>query len=506
MLLDFEVKHKGEVERPQGLTVGIPVPPRDQPLITDEIPVESGSVLRQKNEIEMKYGSSPRQSKLSPDPSLCPSSSSSDAARLTPTLERYCTGGTFALTQEVPEGFVDEDDGKDVQECDWPAQLQNDLPEPCLSPGASSQFQRSFSYRESCLQKQPKTSFVTRSASLRLPVLTDTAKSNSVVAYWSGSLGKTASCSSTEVCRRLLKEMNQRNECALNNKACELSSENTRLKEQHLSVVEDKQILLSNVLNTMQLPSHEVQVGSQTESLSGFGDTNCSGNSNLSHTVKATESVPVVSEDCQSRPRYGIASQQFASSSGRTDLSAAGPLEAAKDLSVTSGGSECRTLEDISADAVNVPESSLELSDDNKIQSQSAAQQLTWVDVSAVADHPAVDSIEPLSSDQTSETSGSTDSLSSHSDDVEQWQLSSEFKKRFSFSAKSSPSFTAEPGKLCRSQSVRDKSWFVRQTSRTLETAETRKVKKPYGRSHPLSKLPSEYLSRDCSANQKPLL
>jgi len=547
-VLDFEVKHKEEVEKPHGLSIDIPIQNRDQPVVPDVIPVESGSVLRQKNEIEMKYGSSPRPSKLSPDHSLCPPSvAPSDTARLTPTLDKYCTSDILSLTDEVPEGFLDDDD-KDAYDCSWQKRHQNDSsqPSPFLDQNlserdpkqqidAGSLFQRSFSYRENCQPKQSKTPFFNRSASLRLRGLSDTAKSdNAMAASGTGFVAKTnvsafASFSSTEVCRRLLKGKNQHN---VTDKLCDPSSESTQVKHADKSAEKKKQVLLRNVFDTVQLPSQQVPSGdltvsSKSESCSGFDTTNC--NYSLHHSLKTntTKSVilPVVSPE-QTRPTSAfvskMASQQFISHSSGTELSAeASALTtylSVKDLSVasdvqpssTAGSSDCRELVAGNTAGVDVDccpmgdrvlESTLEASSGNNIQSQST-EQLTQVDASGVDSEPASQSFKPLPSEQVNVTSSSTQLVGSQpqSDDTEQCQLLQR-NKRFSFRDKSASFILTEPETLFRSKSVRDKSTssFLRHATGKSELAEVWKVKKPYGKSHPLSKLSSDYFSRNRS-------
>lgn len=550
-VLDFEVKHKEEVERPHGLPIGIPVQNRDQP---DEIPVECGSVLRQKNEIEMKYGSSPRHSKLSPDHSLCPPSvSPSDTARLTPTLEKYCSSDILSLTEEVPEGFLDED-GKDVHECSWQKRRENESPQPSPFPDqnlpesdlkrptdAGSQFQRSFSYRENCQQKQSKASpFFSRSASFRLRGLSDATKcDNAVVDFVPGIVSKTnissfASFSSTEVCRRLLKEKSQHSECTATDKLCDLRSENMQVKHADRGTEKDKQVLPLNVLDTVQLPSQQVplrdsSVGSHTESFSGSDDTNCSYT--LHHGLKtdATKSVvlPVVSQDQQPRPASAFvpkaACQQSTSHSSRTEQSGepsalrthlSGKVSSvASDVqpSSTAGSSDCRKVVAGNTASVDVSSSltgdrvleSHKVFTENDIRSQST-EQLTQVDASGVESEPAVQSVQPLPSEQVRDTSSITQPVASQaqSNDVEQCQLTP-LKKRFSFRDKSASFILNEPEKLFRSQSVSDKSTssFLRRGN--SEIAEAWKAKKPYGKSHPLSKLSSDYLSRKHSTTIK---
>jgi len=545
-VLDFEVKHKEEVERPQSLTVGIPIQHRDQPTMPEEIPFESGSVLRQKNEIEMKYGSSPRPSKLSPDHNLSPPSvSPTDAARLTPTLEKYCASDIKALTEEVPEGFLDED-GEGMQD------LRNDLTEPSHFPDqdlpeshhkqekilsdAGSQFQRSFSYRENGQQKQSKKSpFFSRSASLRSRWSSNVTKNdNSVVAFSPCVVAKTtgttlsvASFSSTEVCRRLLKEKNQQNECASADKLSDDAKESKQVKHAGLGTEKDREVLVSDVLNTLQLHGHSIPaalstnstVSRQVESGSGVICGNCKydlhqlGNQSLKTNVAKTVELPAVCQDQQTVPASAFVSkvgpQQSMSHSSRTGLSVEPSALSDKDKQPSSlagtGSSDCvqpaaRNTDD--EDTVR------ELVDDelavNSGQSQST-QQPMQVDASSVVSKSVVHSVEPLPLGQLNEASSVTQFVASQplSAEAEQRQMS-ELIKRFSFNDKSTSFIPAEPGKVSHSQSVHDKSSsFLQLTAGVSEQVDVQKVKKLYGRSHPLSKLSSEYLSRDSSQTIK---
>jgi len=468
-VLDFEVKHKEEVERPLGLSVGISVQNRDQPLMPDEIPVESGSVLRQKNEIEMKYGSSPRHSKLSPDHSLCPPSvSPSDTARLTPTLEKYCTSDILSFTEEVPEGFLD-DDVKDFDS--WQKWHQNDslqpssflnqnLPESDLKQltNAGSQFQGSFSYRENCQQKQSKMSpFFSRSASMRARGLADAAKSdNALVASIPGFICKTsvssfASFSSTEVCRRLLKEKSQLNESAPTNKPCDPSSESMQVNHVHHG--------------TQQSISHSSRTELPAEPSTYLSTTNSSVATHVQPSSTAE------SNNCRK-------------------------LVAGNTASVDD---DCSLVGD------RVLESSLKAFSESIIQSQSIGQP-TQVDASGINSEPAVHDVQSLPSEQVNETSTGTQLVASQPqlNDMQQ-HLPSQLNKRYSFRDKSASFILAEPEKLFRSQSVRDKSTSScrRHVTGSSELAEAWKVKKPYGKSHPLSKLSGEYLSRNRSTTIK---
>jgi len=547
-VLDFEVKHQEELERPHGLSVGIPVQNRDQPVMPDEIPVESGSVLRQRNEIEMKFGSSPRHLKLSPDHGLCPPSiSPSDmaTARLTPTLEKYCTGDILSLTEEVPEGFLDED-GKDMHECRWQKQHQNDSCRPSPFPDqslpdsdlkqqtdAGSLFQRSFSYRENCQLKQSNMSpFFSRSASLRLRGLSDAARSDSaVVASTPDFVSKTsvssfASFSSTEVCRRLLKEKNPQREGSAADKLCDLSSESMPVKRAEQGTEKDKQ--MSNVLDVVQLasqmiPSRDSTVSSKTETFSGSDDTNCNYSRSRHHSLKtnATKSaiLPAVSQDQWTRPASAfvskVSSQQSILHSCRTELSAersdkVSSVPSDMQPSSAAGSSNCSKF--VAGNTANVDvsycvmgasvgESNTELFGDNSICSQ-----LTEQVGASFGSGPAVQSIQPLSSEQVSEPTSITPSVASQaqSNDMEQHPLS-QLNKRFSFRDKSASFIWTEPKKLFRSQSVREKSAssFLRHATGKSELAEVWKMRKPYGKSHPLSKLSGDYLSRNCSSTIK---
>lgn len=552
LFIDFEVKHKEEVERPESLTIGIPVQ-RDQPVMPDEVPVESGSVRRQKNEIEMKYGSSPRHSKLSPDHGLCPPPTSpADAARLTPTLEKYCAKDILALTEEVPEGFLDED-GEDVQECDrW----KNDLSEPyqdlsesqfkqqSITSDAGSQFQRSFSYRENSQQKQSKISpFIGRSASFHSRWLSDVAKKDNFVAVASSpsTVSKTstlsfASFSSTEVCRRLLKEKKKQNEHASTDKLCDASNESEQIKRADPGDDKDARVLVSNVLNTTQFPSHYVPaevsanltVSNQTESFSVVGDSDGKyylhpiGNQCLKTNVTKSEVLPVVTQDQQTMPASAfvskVASQKSLSYSAKTRLSVESPAFSVymsnkeKRPSSLAGteSSDCTqplarnvSSEDVSSciKGDSIQESNLKvLNVVNSSRSQSA-QQPTQVDASSVASESANQSVQPLPLGQLTEASSVTQFVASQpqSNDTEQFH-----KKRFSFNDKYKSFIDADSGKVCRSQSMRGKtSSFLRRTTGDSEPVEAQKVKKSHGKSHPLSKLSSEYLSRDCSKTIK---
>lgn len=540
MLSDFEVKYKEDVERPQSLSVGIPLLHRDQPVIPDEIPVESGSVLRQKNEIEMKFGSSPRHSKLSPEHSLCPPSATpSDAARLTPTLEKYCASDMLTLTEEVPEGFLDED-GENMRERDWQSYLPNDLSEPShfldqdLTEG-TSQFQRSFSYRENFQPKQPKMlPFSSRSTSFRLRSLSDAAKNK--VASNSGIVGRTsasscASVSSAEISSQILKDKNQQGECVSVNKLSDTSHE--RKQEECAVLVADrsKQSLVSNVLNALNsVQLHSQQVPAEVSAVSDVADTNCKNTlnqvSSQSSKTDATESVilPLVHQEQQTIPGSAfvskIVSQQSLSHSSRTKPSVesaswtmhqSGNIMQPSSLVGSSDGSKplARNTanEDISlrlmADTVEA--SNFKVSNEEPIRSSKS--QSAQVDANNVVSESAIQSVQPSPLGRHSEASSVTQFVVDHSQSAitEQCHVSL-MKKRFSFSDKSPSFISSEPGKLWRSQSVRNKSsTFPRHTTGDSEPAEAHKVKKPYGRSHPLSKLSGEYLSRDCSTTIKDL-
>jgi len=544
MLSDFEVKHKEEVERPQSLTVGIPVQHRDQPLMPDEIPIESGSVLRQKNEIEMKFGSSPRHSKLSPDHNLCPPSvTPSDAARLTPTLEKYCANDILTLTEEVPEGFLDED-AEYMQECDWQKQLQSesselscfpdqDMPEgdvkqpKILLDAGSLQFQRSFSYRESCQQKRskPLPSF-SRSASLRLRCLPDVAKNNS--AFSSTTVSRTglsylASFSSTEVCSRLLKEKNQQNESASANKMCDAGKERKQVEHADLVVETDKQAQLSNVLNTVQLPDQHLPA--EASAIGDLADTDFKCDLNQVGSQSSKTKMTKSAQDQQTVPGsafvFKVASQQSSSHSSGARLFAESPHlmthQSDKDVppcSLTGSSEGSKTVSrNAASETVNsclkgdgVQESDLKMSNEQPVVNNSQPQS-AQVDSSSVVGESAIQGVQPLSFDRHDEASSVTQFVAGHtqSADIEQ-SPTSPLKKRYSFSDKSASFISTEPGKLWRSQSVRNKSSsFLQRTSTTgdSEPAKAQKVKKPYGKSHPLSKLSSEYLSRDCSRTIK---
>jgi len=543
LLSDFEVKNKEEVERPQGLTIGIPVQHRDQPLTPDEIPVESGSVLRQKNEIEMKYGSSPRHSKLSPDNSLCPSSvSSSDGARLTPTLEKYCASDILSLTEDVPEGFLDED-AEDMQECDRQRQLRVDSselsrsPDPDLSEGhlkwpksssdVASQFQRSFSYRENCQQKQSKTSpFFSRSASLRSRWSSDVAKNeDSVVVSGPSIATKTcasslAAFSSTEVCRRLLKEQNQQNECVSGGRLSNDSNDSKQVKHADVSAEVDKQVTLSNVLNTEQLrryfepveASANRTVGRHTESSSSVGDKDCkydlqhADNQNLTANVSKSVALPVVTHDQQVAPTSAFickgSAQQSVSHSSRTRPSAEQPS-----LLVCLSDND-RQLSSLAGTGTDDSAQSVEgnVGDDDGIS------RLMGDSVQGSShNQPVVDSSqsqsaqEPAQVDTSNDVSDSAVHSRPQSDDSGHM---SGLKKRFSLNDKYAGSFIpTEQEKVSRSQSVCDKSSSsLRCTTGDSEPLEAQKVKKAYGKTHPLSTLPSEYLSRDCSRTVKDIV
>lgn len=553
MLLDFEVKHKEEVERPQGLTIGIPVP-----VMPDEIPVESGSVLRQKNEIEMKYGSSPRHSKLSPDNSLCPPSvPPSDGARLTPTLEKYCANDILSLTEEVPEGFLDEDgdeydllkqlrvDSSEPSHFTDQQQSENHLKQQKIPSDAGSQFQRSFSYRENCQQKQSKTlPFLGRSASLRLRWLSNAAKSDSsVVGSSPGITSKTsassvASFSSTEVCRRLLKEKNQQNEHASAAKLCDTSNEDKHSKPADVAADKDKPFPLPGVLNTVQLPaevSANLTVSNQTESCSRAGDSDCKydlhqvNNEGSMTNVTKSFAVPVsvVIQDVQTIPASAfvskVAPQQSMSHSSSTTQSVEQPTPSAcatdKDRGPSVTGTGYSEKQAVARNTVvkdvgpHVMSDTIQVSNlkvfngrqvVNKSQSQSAEQPMQ-VDASNVT-KSSVQSVQPLASDGLDVTSNSTQFVADQQqvDDGEQYHIPP-LKKRYSFNEKYSSFISNEPdGKLYRSQSVRAKSsTFLRHTAASSELVEAQKVKKPYGKSHPLSKLSGKYLSRDCGRTIK---
>ena len=539
------MKHKEEVERPQGLTVGIPVP-----VMPDEIPVESGSVLRQKHEIEMKYGSSPRHYKLSPDHSLCPPSvPPSDAARLTPTLEKYCSNDILSLTEEVPEGFLDEDG----EEYDRQKQLRRDSSEPSsftdqshlkqqkVPSDVGSQFQRSFSYRENCQQKQSKTSpLLGRSASLRLRWLSNAAKSDSSVVSSNPSIvGKTgasyfASFSSTEVCRRLLKEKNQQNEHTSAGKLCDTSSENKQAKTADVAADKDKQVPPPGVLNTVHLPaqiSANPTVGNLTESYNGVGDTNCKyslhqmNNQSSKTNVAKSVTLPVVTRDEQTVPASAfvpkVAPQQSVSHSCRTTQSVDQPTQSVSDKSqgpsvADTGCSDKQaavrnmSVEDVGSHVLgnSVQAPNLKVFNSRKVgnnnPSQSGQQPMQ---VGASNDTElTVQSVQPLALGALNRTSNATQFVADQpqSDDGEQFHIPP-LKKRYSFNEKYSSFISNEPdGKLFRSQSVRAKSsTFLRRTTATSEPVEAQRVKKPYGKSHPLSKLSGRYLSRDCGRSIK---
>jgi len=536
MLSDFEVKYKEDVERPQSLSVGIPLQHRDQPLIPDEIPVESGSVMRQKNEIEMKFGSSPKHSKLSPEHNLCPPSATpTDAARLTPTLEKYCASDMLTLTEEVPEGFFDEN----MQECDWQNQLPNDLLEPSrfldqdLTEG-SSQFQRSFSYRENFQQKQPKVlPFSSRSTSFRLRSLSDAAKnkvpSNSSIVGRTNASSRT-SVSSAEVCSQLLKDRNQQDECVLVNK---LSDTTSKSKEEECAVLvadRDKQSLVSNVLNTLNsVQLHSQPVSAEVSVVTDVVDRNCKNSlnqvSSQSSKTDATESaiLPLINQDQQTIPGSAfvskIVSQQSLSHSSRTKLSAesaswtmhqSGNVMQPGFLAGSSNGSKplARNIanEDVSLHLTidTVQESNCKVSNAEHINS--SLSQSAQVDANNASSESAIQNVQALPLGRHNEASSVTQFVADHSlsADTDQCHVSL-MKKRFSFNDKSPSFISSEPGKLWRSQSVRNKSSFLQHTTGDSEPAEAHKVKKPYGRSHPLSKLSGEYLSRDRSTTIKDL-
>ena len=519
MFLAFEVKHKQEeVERPQCPTVGIPA---QSPVTPNEVPVESGSVLRQKNEIEMKYGSSPRHSKLSPDHSLCPPAlSPSESARLTPTLERYGATDVLALTEEVPEGFVDEEHIRDKQECVWQKCLQNDLTKPgtfpnlnlreselawqALSSDARSQFQRSFSYRENCQQKQTKTlPFFSRSASMRYHGLPDAVKADSSLVVCSPSVvTKTSALSSAEVCRRLLKERTQHSECSLTENHCDQRSENERVC---LNAERGKQLPVSNIqLRIQPVPSKvptDLPLVIQTESLCGVGDTHYSRCQVTRDEQTTRASAFVSSTQCLSRTSIA---KHAAVASHQSDCKI-------KPSSVTSS-SDCRqpAARNIGSDYFSsrvtgdaMQETNVKTINCEKVQSK-LAQELSQPNASDVDN--SVDQAVQQALDQVSKSANAAQFLvgQSQSKDLEQ-SHHSELKKRFSFCDKSASFISSEPEKLFRSQSVRDKSSssLRRNADSCFESAEARKVKKPYGRSHPLSKLSNQYLSRDCSRTVK---
>jgi len=532
------VKHKEEVERPQSLSVGIPVQHRDQPLLPDEIPIESGSVLRQRNEIEMKYGSSPRHSKLSPEQSLCPPSvPPSDAARLTPTLDKYCASDFITLTEELPEGFMD-DDTEDVLESDRQKQLQTDLCESSrfsdqdkpegefkqqevLSDAESSQFQRSFSYRENCQQKQSKMlPLFSRSGSLRLRWLSDVARNN--FASCKTTASSRASLSSTELCIRLLKEKNKLNAHVSADKLCDTSSKRKQVEQTDLIDDKDKQAPLSTVLNTVQLNSQHAPA--EVSAVSDVVSTNCKynqgrvGDQNLETNVTKSVTLPLVTQDQHTKPGSAFVSKVASPSlslSSRTRLFPKSPQLTTResDNNVLLSGSNTakqvarnKPSEDISSSVMGdtVQESNLKVSDKqhnvNDKQSESAP-----VDESSVVSDMAIQSVQPVSLDRHNEASSVTQFVASDSEsaDSELCQVSL-LKKQFSFRDKSASDISTEPGKLWRSQSVRNKSYsFLRHTTGNKEPTEAQKVKKPYGRSHPLSKLSGEYLSRDSSRTIK---
>jgi len=512
---DFEVKHKEDVERPQSLTVGIPIQHRDQP---DEIPVESGSVLRQKNEIEMKFGSSPRRSKASPDDSLCPPPS--DTARLTPTLDKYCASDILTLTEEVPEGFLDED-SEDTQERDQQKRLRNvssELSQDMLAllDAGSLQFQRSFSYRENCQQKQSKASpYFGRSASLRLRWLSDAARNNFASNPSKTVASSFASFSSTEVCSRLLKEKNQQNESASSDKLSDASKGRKPAEPADLVAEKDKPMvpLLSNVLNTTQLPSQqrpgEVSTGSDLVDTDFKNDLHQIGSQSSKTKTPRTVALPLVASHDARRIPLGsasvskIASQQSLSRSSRTKLFA----ESSHDedllpcsLTESSYGAKppvTRHAASESVDSRPVPVSNVTASSEQPVVSNGQPP----LDASNVASQSAAvpQSVgQPL--DKHDEASDITQLVATsrhpRSAGVEQGQMLL-LQKRFSLHDKSASFISTEPGRLWRSQSVRNKSSSYRQHS--TEPAEAQRVKKPYGRSHPLSKLSGEYLSRGCS-------
>jgi len=553
LLLDFEEKQKEEVEGPQGLTVGIPIPQRDLSVMPDEIPFQAGSVLRQKNEIEVKYGSSPRQSKLSPDRSLCPPSSvaPSDAARLTPTLEKYCASDILELTGEMPEDFVDEN-GEDIRECDRHKQFQNNSCEQSslvghdLSEGDLKQqnmlldagsllFQRSFSYRENSQRKPFRMPpFFSRSASLRSRWSSDIAKDDNSVVVSSPVVYKTsassiASFSTTEVCRRLLKEKNRQNE---HDSSVQQHDPNDEGK-QTVTAEKDKLVLLSSVLNTMQLPNQHVPSegsadltvsSSHTESFKEVGDTNYRNDllqvSNQS--LKTNNPLPAITQGQQTTPASPLISKstspQSVLHSDKNELSNELPTlikyPSNKDSSITSdmpssssAGSD-KSTKPVTGNTVNEVVDHKVFNNQhvaNNTQSGSA-QQPMQVDDSIVASESAVQNVQPLPSDQISEASSVTQFVANlpQSNDEERCQLL-QLQKQFSFSDISASFISSEPSKLYRSQSVRDKSllFMRRTTGGDCELPETQKVKKPYGKTHPLSRLSSTYMSRDCSMTVK---
>jgi len=509
-LSDFEVKHKEDVERPQSLTVGIPTQHRDQ---ADEIPIESGSVLRQKNEIEMKFGSSPRHSKASPDHSLGPPPS--DTARLTPTLEKYCASDILTLTEEVPEEFLDEDI-EDVQECNQqkrPRNVSSELSQdmPTVLDAGSLQFQRSFSYRENCQQKQPKASpFFGRSASLRLRGLSDAAK-NSFASNPSKTLASSlASFSSTEVCSRLLKEKNQQNKSASsNNKLSDAGKDRKQAEHADLIADKSKAAPLSNVLNTMQLPSQ--QQPAEVSAVSDLNDTNfkndLSSVGSLSSKLPKNVSLPlVVSQDLQTVPGSASVSktpsQQSLSHSSRTKLFAESShdkdLLLPRSLTENNEGSKLPVTRNTATENTNlVQELAVKVFNEQAVVSNSQPDLDASSSISQLAAIQGAS--QPL--DQCNEAASITQLVAaghSQSADLEEAEISP-LRKHYSFNDKSASFISTQPGRLWRSQSVRDKSSsYLRHTT---EPAEVQKVRKLYGRSHPLSKLSGEYLSRDCSSS-----
>jgi len=516
---DFEVKRKEEAERPQGLTVGIPA----VPVMPDEIPVESGSVLRQKNEIEMKYGSSPKHPKLSPDHSLWPPPAV-DAARLTPTLERYCANDILSLTEEVPEDFLDED----VHEYDREIQLQSDSSAPPrftdqlppeshlkhqnIPSDAGSQFQRSFSYRENCQQKQPKTlPFLSRSASLRVKNEAVIGSRPSIVGNTSAS--SIASFSLTEVCRRLLKEKSQQNECSSAGKLYSAGTQSKQVKSADFCAEKDKELPVSSILNTVQLSAEVLAnqtVSKQTESV---GDTDCKyqqprvGSQHLKVNVTKSEALPLVIQDEQATQALSSVSktafQQVLSHSTRIRQSVESPVPV-KDRGpyhlATAGNNDSMQVVARNTNDENVSSGVIGDTVQESNWSQ-PAQQVTQADASVES---MIQSVQPLPLDGLSQASNITHFTTGQPqpDDAEQFQM---LKKRFSFNEKYSSFISTGPGRLWRSQSVRNKtsSSFPRWAMAHSEPLEAQKVKKPYGKTHPLAKLPSTYLSRDCSSTIK---